>query len=174
MRSSVDDLFFRPLLEVTRAQTEAACAAEGIEFWTDPHNSDPRFTRSRVRHEVLPVLERELGPGVAAALARTADQLRADADHLDLEAARALDTAGDEDGLSVPALEVMSAAIRTRVLRQAALEAGALPAELFHAHVRELERLVTDWHGQKWVDLPGHLRAIRHEGLLTFKPTNSG
>jgi tRNA(Ile)-lysidine synthase len=174
MRSSVDDLFFRPLLEVTRTQTEAACAAEGIESWTDPHNSDPRFTRSRIRHDVLPMLERELGPGVAAALARSADQLRADADHLDLEAATALDTARDEDGLSVSALELMSAAIRTRVLRLAALEAGALPAELFHSHVRELERLVTDWHGQKWVELPGHVRAVREQGVLVFGPTQTG
>ena len=60
--------------------------------------------------------------------------------------------------------------IRTRVLRQAALEAGALAAELFHAHVLDIDRLVTDWHGQKWVDLPGHLRAVRRGGLLTFEP----
>ena len=173
MRRSIDGLFHRPLLEVTRAQTEAACSAQGIEFWTDPHNSDPRFTRSRVRQEVMPLLERELGPGVAAALARTADQLRADADHLDLEAARAGESARLDDGLSIVALEAMSAAIRTRVLRLAALEAGALPAELFHAHVLEMDRLVTDWHGQKWVDLPGHVRAVREGGRLTFGP-NSG
>ena len=93
MRRSVEDLFFRPLLDVTRAQTEAACAAQGIEFWTDPQNGDPRFTRSRVRHDVMPVLERELGPGVAAALARTADQVRADTAYLDEVAAVALDSA---------------------------------------------------------------------------------
>ena len=77
------ECYRRPLLDLTRAQTEAACRAEGIEFWTDPHNDDPRFTRSRVRSTVLPVLERELGPGVAAALARTADLLREDAAALD-------------------------------------------------------------------------------------------
>jgi tRNA(Ile)-lysidine synthase len=75
--------FRRPLLDLTRAQTEAACRAQGIDFWEDPHNRDPRFTRSRVRHRVLPVLEAELGPGVAAALARTADLLREDAYALD-------------------------------------------------------------------------------------------
>jgi tRNA(Ile)-lysidine synthase len=67
----------------------------------------------------------------------------------------------------------MAEAIRTRVLRLAALEAGALGAELFHAHVREIERLVTDWHGQKWVDLPGHVRAVREGDQLRFD-RNSG
>ena len=65
--------FVRPLLDVTRAQTEAACRAEAVTWWDDPHNADPRFVRSRVRHTVLPLLEQELGPGVGAALARTAD-----------------------------------------------------------------------------------------------------
>ncbi len=174
MRRSVEDLFFRPLLDVTRAQTEAACAAQGIEFWTDPQNSDPRFTRSRVRHEVMPMLERELGPGVAAALARTADQVRADTTYLDDVAAAALDSAREEGSLSVAALEGMAGAIRTRVLRLAALEAGALGAELFHTHVREIERVVIDWHGQKWVDLPGHVRAVRRGDLLTFEPQMPG
>jgi tRNA(Ile)-lysidine synthase len=174
MRRSIDDLYFRPLLEVTRAQTEAACEAEGIVFWTDPHNSDPRFTRSRVRHDVMPMLERELGPGVAASLARTADQVRADTSYLDEVAAEALVSARETDRLSVAALQEMPDAIRTRVLRLAALEAGALGAELFHAHVHEMDRLVTDWHGQKWVELPGHIRVRREQGVLTIGPTQTG
>lgn len=171
MRRSIDDLFHRPLLDVTRAQTEAACESEGIAFWTDPHNSDPRFTRVRVRQDVMPVLERELGPGVAATLARTADQLRADADHLDDLAEAALSSVRGEGGLVVDTLSALPLAIRTRVLRLAALDAGALAAELFHAHVLEMDRLLTDWHGQKWVELPGHVRVRRTHGLLTFDRT---
>jgi tRNA(Ile)-lysidine synthase len=162
--------FARPLLGLTRQQTEDACRADSITWWEDPHNADPRFTRSRIRHTVLPVLERELGPGVAAALARTADQLRADADALDTLAEAALEEVRRDEGLSVDALAGLAPAIRTRVLRLAAVAAGAVPAELFHAHVVEMDRLVTDWHGQKWVDLPGHLRAVRRAGLLAFDP----
>ncbi|MBW8749927.1 MAG: tRNA lysidine(34) synthetase TilS [Propionibacteriales bacterium] len=84
------DRFRRPLLGVSRSDTETACMVEGIEWWTDPHNADPRFTRSRVRTTVLPVLEQELGPGVAEALARTADLLREDAEALDHLAAHQL------------------------------------------------------------------------------------
>ena len=73
----------RPLLAVRRATTAAACAELGLQTWQDPHNQDFRFARARVRHQALPALEAALGPGVAEALARTAAQLRADAECLD-------------------------------------------------------------------------------------------
>ena len=168
------EVYRRPLLDLTRADTETACLTEGIEFWTDPHNSDQEFTRVRVRTKVLPMLEAELGPGVAATLARTADLLRADTEYLDAVADAALESALDRSraaeqvGLSVSALEQLPDAIRSRVLRLAAVRAGALPAQLFHTHVLAIDRLVTDWHGQKWVELPGHVRASRAKDLLSF------
>ncbi len=166
MRRSVDGLFHRPLLDVTRAQTEAACAAELIDVWSDPHNADPRYTRARVRHRVLPVLERELGPGVAETLARTADQVRADVDELDDQAEI---LAAHPDALHVERLGGLGAALRHRVLRLAALAAGSPPSELFRGHVLALDELVTAYRGQKWVDLPGHLRAVRRDDRLTFE-----
>ena len=172
MRRSFE-VYRRPLLDVPRTDTETACLVQGIEFWSDPHNDEERFSRVRVRTKVLPLLEQELGPGVAAALARTADQLRADTAYLDDMAASALETVREGDALSVAALEQLADAIRGRVLRLAATAAGVPSAELFHTHVAELDRLVTDSHGQKWVELPGHLRVLRRGGLLRFEP-NSG
>ena len=163
------DVYRRPLLDLPRADTETACLVEGIDFWTDPHNSEDRFTRVRVRSRVLPVLEDELGPGVAETLARTADMLRADTAYLDAVAAAALEVSRAGAGLSVTELAPMADAVRTRVLHLAALEAGAPSAELSHGHVLELDRLLTDWHGQKWVDLPGHLRGVRHGEALVFE-----
>jgi tRNA(Ile)-lysidine synthase len=164
------EVYRRPLLDVARDDTETACVVQGIEFWADPHNSEERFSRVRVRTKVLPLLEDELGPGVAATLARTADMLRADTAYLDAVAGAALEAARADGGLAVSVLNELAEAIRTRVLRLAAVEAGARSAELFHTHVAELDRLLTDWHGQKWVELPGHVRAGRHEGLITFAP----
>ncbi|MBA3782912.1 MAG: tRNA lysidine(34) synthetase TilS [Nocardioides sp.] len=158
------DRFRRPLLDVTRAQTEAACAAEGIAPWHDPFNDDPRFTRSRVRTTVLPMLEQELGPGVGAALARTADQLRVDMEYLDTVADR------HASDLSVETLTDLPVAIRRRVLHRAALAAGAPAADLTHEHVLAVESLLTHWRGQKWIDLPGPLRAVRRDGVVVFEP----
>ena len=163
--------FVRPLLDVRRSTTEAACRAEGIAWWEDPHNTDPRFTRSRVRHTVLPTLERELGPGVAETLARTAAQLRPDMEALDRIAAEQHALLRSEDGLPLRRLHELDEAVASRVLRLAALEAGARDAELFHVHVRALVDLAAgEVSGQ--VQLPGHVTAVRHDGHLRFRRTS--
>jgi tRNA(Ile)-lysidine synthase len=185
-------LYRRPLLAVRRAATVAACAELGLEPWQDPHNEDFRFTRARVRHQVMPAIEAALGPGVAEALARTAGQLRADADCLDdlafaesgqlrraaspgdgLDPAgldpAGLDPAGlDVAGLDVAALAALPAAIRTRVLRDAALRAGCPPGALAARHIGAVDALVTAWRGQRWTDLPGGVRASRQAGKVWF------
>jgi len=160
----------RPLLEVAHADTVTACQVEGLEVWEDPHNADPSYTRARVRRRVLPMLEDELGPGVTEALARTAEQLRPDMELLDAYAAVAQAEVTDADGLSVDGLAALAPSIRTRVLRQAAVDAGVPSGELFHQHVLAVEALVTEWHGQRWVDLPGRLHAVRRDGVLRFEP----
>ncbi|WP_124344046.1 tRNA lysidine(34) synthetase TilS, partial [Cellulomonas algicola] len=96
----------RPLLGLRRTDTVGACAALGLDPWHDPTNAgaaDDAPLRSRVRERVLPLLERELGPGVADALARTAEQLREDADTLDTLATTLLTTATPPAGAPVPA-----------------------------------------------------------------------
>jgi tRNA(Ile)-lysidine synthase len=161
----------RPLLDLTRAHTEAACRAEGIEFWRDPHNEDPRFTRSRVRHRVLPVLEEELGPGVAVALARTADLLREDSWALDQTAELVRADLRRAGGIHAPGLAGAYPAVRLRVLRLTALEAGCPASELFRVHVLALADLVTRPPSHRQVQLPGHLTAYREGDLLRFRRT---
>jgi tRNA(Ile)-lysidine synthase len=170
MRRAFDHLR-RPLLDVSRDDTVTACEVQGIEYWDDPHNQDPGFTRVRVRRTVLPLLEQELGPGVATTLARTADMLRDDMDLLDdLAEAAWVELRGDDGSLPADPLADRPTPLRRRVLRLAALAAGAPSAELFHDHVLAMDALLTDWHGQKWIDLPGHLRCRRQAGELVFLP----
>jgi hypothetical protein len=152
--------------------------------WEDPHNSDFAFARARVRHRVLPILEADLGPGIGAALARTADLLRADADALDAWADRALtegmieggsvglpaQQTSFDHGLDVGVLASYPQAIRQRVLRRSAIAAGAPATDLTAAHVDSMEALVTRWRGQGGVDLPGKLRVRRVGGVLEFGP----
>jgi len=162
-------VFARPLLGVRRADTVTACLVEGLEAWDDPHNSDPGYTRVRVRDRVMPVLESELGPGIAEALARTADQLREDTALLDLLTDRALADAGSAEGLDVAALAPQPPSIRHRAIHRAALDAGSPPSELTRDHVLAVDELLVGWRGQKWIDLPGPLRALRRDGLLVIE-----
>ncbi|SFC19956.1 tRNA(Ile)-lysidine synthase [Nocardioides terrae] len=169
------DRYRRPLLDVSRLDTATACQVEGLDAWDDPHNSDPGYARVRVRTRVLPVLEDELGPGVAATLARTADQLRADMDLLDDLAEAAYGTLVEGGStIDATALAAHPDALRRRILRLAALAAGCPSSELFHEHVLALDALVTDWRGQRWVDLPGHRRGVRRDGAVSIERAPTG
>jgi tRNA(Ile)-lysidine synthase len=157
----------RPLLGVERAVTRAACADLGLAVWDDPHNVDLTFARVRARTQVLPVLETVLGPGVAAALARTAALARDDADALDSWATTSYhELAGADGSLGVAALADLPPAVRRRVLRLAALAAGTPAGALQAVHLQATEALITDWHGQGAVSLPGGRAAVRRYGRL--------
>lgn len=157
----------RPFLNLRRETTEQACAELGLEPWQDPHNTDRRFTRVRVRETVLPALETELGPGVAEALARTAELLRDDTDLLDRLAADAYRTAeglGGTDTLDCAALESQPPALRRRILRLWLLAHGI--GDLSLRHISSVESLVIDWHGQKSIEVPG-ATVTRNAGRLS-------
>jgi tRNA(Ile)-lysidine synthase len=164
---ALDAPWARPFLDLPRTTTRAACAALGLMTWDDPHNEDPKYTRVRLRHEVLPLLEDVLQGGVAAALARTAAQLREDSDALDAVAAELLERTRVGKELNVTLLSGAPAALRRRVLRRWLLEAGA--AELTDAHLRSVDALIAEWRGQGGVWLPGGLEAGRAHGRLRVK-----
>lgn len=166
--------FRRPLLGLPRATTRAACAAAGLQPWADPHNDDPAFARVRVRTDALPALERSVGPGAAAALARSARLLRDDADALDAWAGRvAAGAAHPDGGLAVPALAGLPAAVRRRVLRTEAVRAGVPAGALTAEHLEAVDALVSAWRGQGAVALPGGIRAARACGRLCLAPAGS-
>lgn len=162
-------VYLRPLLGLNRQTTVAACEGAAIEFWQDPMNDDLDFARVRARKKVLPVLEAELGPGIAEALARTADIAREDSDYLDTlsgEILRAFAKFGPTSiTLPVDLLEQQPAAIRNRVIAQAIAVFGT-PAT--RAHVLAVADLATNWHGQKTLTLPG-IRVSRTGGEIHLK-----
>ncbi len=165
----------RPLLDADRATTRAACVAEGVPIWDDPHNDDEAFTRVRIRQQVMPGIERELGPGVSDALARTAVLLREDDAALEqwADEVRAAARCIDDEGLRALDVEVLAAvpaAVRRRVLRAEALDSGVPGGDLRASHLADADALVTGWRGQGPVHLPGGVRATRDCGRLQLAP----
>jgi len=173
--AATSGLFTRPLLGIRRATTVEFCAGSNLQAWSDPHNQDDAYTRVRVRRAVLPVLETELGPGIAEALARTADQLREDADALDHFAEEIAEDFAQivEAGIALPvsALAAQPAALRQRLIRL--VVASEFHLSISRAQTLEVARLVTDWHGQKPLDLPG-VRVERRSGLIVFAASTVG
>ncbi len=158
MRPS-DPPWHRPLLEVRRHHTHAVCAELGLSAWDDPHNHDRRFTRVRLRTEVLPLLEDVLGAGVAEALARTATALREDTEALDDMAHDAQLTAEAGGGLSVAVIADLPVALRRRVIRGWLLAGGA--TGLTDRQIRAVDALVTGWRGQGGVAVGGGIARTR-------------
>jgi tRNA(Ile)-lysidine synthase len=167
---AADPPWYRPLLGVRRAVTHEACAELALAPWDDPHNHDNRFTRVRLRTEVLPLLEDVLGGGVAEALARTAAALREDTDALDEWAEAAVSNPdGIGETVAVTALTELPTAVRRRVIRRWLLRGGA--ANLTDKQIRAVDALVTTWHGQGGVAVGSDLRqqrlfAARQDGRL--------
>jgi tRNA(Ile)-lysidine synthase len=165
---ALDPPWGRPLLKIRRSVTELACHELGLKPWRDPHNADPRFTRVRLRHEVIPLMEEVLRGGVANALGRTAGQLQEDLDALDTLAHRARLATEDGGTLQVAALAGEPAPIRRRVLRRWLKDAGV--PELTDGHLRSVDALVGEWRGQGGVWLPGGFVACRAHGRLCVQP----
>ncbi|WP_018352301.1 tRNA lysidine(34) synthetase TilS [Longispora albida] len=156
-------VYTRPLLDLPRATVRQACADEGLDSWEDPHNTDDRYARARVRE-----LIGTLGAKVVANLARTAALVAADCAELDRQAAEAYRPA---ETLDTARLAALAAPIRTRVIRTWALASGALPADLTHQHILAVDALVTNWRGQGPIPLPGNVSVTRRNGRLVASDT---
>ncbi|MFF4540968.1 tRNA lysidine(34) synthetase TilS [Streptomyces aureus] len=168
--SGADGRYRRPFLHLDRQTARKACMVQSLPVWDDPHNADPAYTRSRLRHEGLPALEKALGKGVVEALARTAQLSRDDADALDAWASQAEASVRDAAGLLECAkLYALPPAVRRRILRRAAIEAGAPAGSLFARHIEEIDRLITGWRGQGAINLPGKVVAQRQGGRLVIR-----
>lgn len=141
----------RPLLGVRAADIRAACRDLGLDWWDDPHNTDPAFTRVRLRREVLPLLEDVLGGGAAEGLARTAELLGIDDDELDRLASGV--PVSPDGALDVEHLEPLPSAVLTRVVRRWLLDQG-VPSPTY-AHLTAVAALVTNWRGQGGVAVGG-------------------
>ena len=173
-----DGLWRRPLLAATREDTQALCRELEIEPFRDPHNSDPAYTRVRVRHTVLPLLRDELGKDVVDGLARTAVLARADNEALDqwaaLEAEKRV-ILGDSNEVAIMfapleriEFKKLPLAIRTRIVRLGLLAAGVPPNSINMGHVGAVDRLMTDPRVSGPTRVPGDREVVKTSGKVVI------
>ncbi len=160
-------LYIRPLLEITRIQSEQYCEEVKLQYWSDPHNENPDFARVRLRKVALPALETSIGPGISEALSRSAHLLRDDADALD-HWVKQEELGLDLMNLDCAHLEKLPRAIRTRLIRRAIYAAGAPAGMVTMEHVSGVEALISAWSGQGALNLPGGVKVERISGRLSL------
>ena len=162
----------RPLLDLPRQTLRQACADAGISFWDDPHNEDSKFARVRVR-KLAGELEKNLGPGFAGALSRTAESA-AEADEVITDLAtkcvkKALvKTGARQVSYQVATLSKAKAAVRRKALHIICQSAGA--KNISRTQILALDELLTNWHGQKKSSLSG-ITVERVANQLVVKST---
>jgi len=161
-----DGLYVRPFLALEREVIRQACQEVKLDYWNDPHNDDERFTRVKIRKKILPLLEAEIGPGIAEALARSARIFREDSDALDALADEIYATLPDPTAMEIGHLEGLPVALRKRVIRRALASLGA--TRISAEQLSWVDALVSQWHGQKEVALPAGVTARRESGRLAL------
>ncbi len=161
-------LFVRPLLGVSRATCRAACEAQALTVWDDPHNVDSSYARARVRASAMPALVEALGADVVPNLARTASLVAADSRYLDEQAIVAFGRCVADEGLSIDALAGLADPIRSRVLHRWVTSLGVPGAALSHRHIAAIDALIIDWHGQGPTQLPGGISVRRVGRALSY------
>ncbi len=172
-------LYLRPFLDLDRKDTTAICRQQGIDWWDDPTNGDDRPAdstlpetlplRSRIRHDLLPALNRFAGRDMARRLALGADMARLDQDYLDTQVDglfQRLVSRPDSDQIAKGVLACLDAhgladchpALRTRLLAQVLTKLGI---RFTAVQVQALDDLVCRWHGQQGPRFPSSHTAIR-------------
>lgn len=155
----------RPMLRwATREETEDFCLSRGVNFRTDAMNRDPRFTRVRIRTELLPILKR-FNPKIVEQIARTASLMPA----VEGESATAASGESDASALRLALLRKMDGPGLRNTLRQwIKANRGSLRG-ITHRHIEGVERLVRSEKSGKLAELPGNRVIVRARGRLTFE-----
>lgn len=156
--------YLRPYLGVGRALLRQACQDQNLEFWDDPHNEDVDFRRVRIR-KLIAELETDIGPGIAPALARSADALQEVSDLVDELANKLLEDAATANSLEISAVAAAPDAVRRRALHIMARRSGAVG--ISRQQVLAIDSLITNWHGQISVSLAG-ITVVRVGNSLNF------
>ncbi len=152
IRPRRDDII-RPLLCVSKQEIESYLEREEVPFCTDTTNLIPEGSRNRLRLVMVPYIEKHINPAIVRSLCGMSELLQKDEEYLMAEASRAYGSARAEDGLIRADVAKLPYPIKTRVIRMALAEAGAL-VDIERVHVEAISDLLTARTGAR-LSLPG-------------------
>lgn len=161
----------RPMLEITRAEVLEHCARYQVNFRHDSSNESHDFTRNRVRHELLPLLQ-TYNPDFGSVLVRTAAQLNEDDEYLQSEASRLVEELIEDQSLNFRPLLEFPAALRRRVLRLWLAKIRGNLRRISATHINALDNLIIKGEGGRFVELPEGGQVYRRRAQLKLQPSD--
>lgn len=177
-------LLVRPLLEITRNQTEQFCQEFQLPIWEDSTNQDLKYARNRIRQELIPYLQANFNPQTELAIAQTAELLQAEVEYLE-QAAQQLRKEAMQGGVGEEILSPSSPlrlnrrvlqkaplALQRRVMRQV-LQEILTDAPNFE-HIEKLTALIAAPNRSQTDPFPGGAIAQVQGDWIILKIRNSG
>lgn len=158
--------YIRPLLSLRRFEIERYCAENKLKYRIDSSNIKEVYLRNRVRHSLIPLLEREYNPALVPALLRLGELCREEAEYLEAQTRLAFRNSLKEEcngrlTLGLAELAAMDLAVRRRVIRMAYSKLMGRDGNISFHHVEEVIRLVDRGATGSCIILPGRVKAIR-------------
>ncbi|MFO7637456.1 MAG: tRNA lysidine(34) synthetase TilS [Clostridia bacterium] len=161
---AVSRRIIRPLFHVRKSQVLEYLKKAGIPHMTDESNQDIRHSRNRVRHEVIPFLNKAVSGDTVKTLARMGELLQKD-EEIVREAADAMALLAIEEKQGVihldnMQLKQMKAGLRGRVIRLALEKARGTLKDIEQSHTAQVEKIILLDRTGESIHLPGGFRAL--------------
>lgn len=167
--------FIRPLIRMPRADIMAFLYEINQGYRIDGSNEDTSYLRNRIRHRLIPFLEKEFNPDIKAGIERLSDIIGREDELLDRMAQTALDKATAQMektriDLSIPEINKLDRALGARVIRRALLSIKQNLRRISNTHIRDILYFAgKKGESGKSLDLPGQIRVYRQRNLLCLK-----
>ena len=166
--SPVRGNIIRPLISVDRNSIEKYCNENNLNYCTDSTNNDTEYTRNKIRHNIIPLIEKEFNQSIVDTMYKTAEIMAGEEEYMDRQARTAYSycAVGDKV-LSVEKLLDLDKVILKRVLRLGFIDFSADLHDVSYEHIKSVESLLYKKNG-KVVQLPHNLRASRINNCIIF------
>ena len=167
----------RPLIRVHRSDLTAYLERNRIPFVLDESNNDLRFTRNRIRHQILPWLQSVFHPGIVESLNRFSEILCRENEWMETVAAAHLDLCRVERGagwihLSSASIRELHPALARRVVRRAIREVKGDLRKISFFHVQSILDLADRAYGPSSVHLPDRIRVVCSKTAIRLEKSN--
>jgi tRNA(Ile)-lysidine synthase len=166
-------LIIRPLIEVKRSQILDYLAAKKISYRSDSTNFGNQYFRNRIRHKLIPYLEKDFNPNIKEILLNLAQNLTEDFDYLEAQGVdkfkiARLSKSGKGLAINLKRLSSFHKALQKLICRQAIKELKGDLRRIDYRHWKELEDLILKRPQDSIVDLPAGISVVKKREGLTF------